>query len=223
MLVVCPNCGEYTPEKLVFPGESDSSGRTAFAECPGCGYTARFLRLPLFLVTGPSGVGKTTVSEILPLKLPQCVVLESDVLWRKEFDTPTDDYQDFHNMWLGLARDIQQCGKPVVLCGTVVPDQLEGLVQRRFFARLYYLALVCRRVDVLKKRLEERPAWRYHHTDRKATIERTVRFNSWFLKNARKTKPAMSLLDTSESTREDVVSGVAEWVLGELRGAPGPG
>src|SRR5437762_10497370 len=74
MFNVCPKCGEYSVEKPI-----DASG--PFAICPFCGYAHPFLQLPLFIITGSSGSGKTTIClELIPL-VQECVILESDILW----------------------------------------------------------------------------------------------------------------------------------------------
>ena len=45
-------------------------------------------KLPLFLVSGASCVGKSSLCEVLFRREQDFLVLESDLLWRKEFDTP---------------------------------------------------------------------------------------------------------------------------------------
>lgn len=62
-------------------------------------------------------------------------------------------------MWLRLAKNIGQAGLPIILCGTSLPDQFEACPERRYFATLHYLALVCDEIT-LKERLRQRPAWR---------------------------------------------------------------
>ena len=82
---VCPDCGSYSQEKSIVPDESDPTGIGAFSICPACNHRFRFLKLPLFVVSGAGGTGKSTVSQGLPALLPECVVLEGDILWRKDF------------------------------------------------------------------------------------------------------------------------------------------
>src|SRR5690348_14041401 len=99
---VCPQCGEYSVEKLI-----DSSG--PFAICPFCQYAHPFLQQPLFIITGPGGAGKTTVClELLQLLREECVVMESDILWGAFPDTPGGDYHEYRNMWLRVAKNIGQ-------------------------------------------------------------------------------------------------------------------
>ena len=49
MVEICPKCGNFSPDKTV----TDNT-----IACPKCGHSWEFLRLPLFIVTGASGVGK---------------------------------------------------------------------------------------------------------------------------------------------------------------------
>jgi hypothetical protein len=111
-----------------------------------------------------------------------------------------------------LAKNIQQGGRPVVLCGTALPSHFEKQVQRQYFGQLHFLALVCKDERVLRERLEKRPEWRYIGADRDSFIKRTLSFNSWLLENAGKTQPPMTLVDTSSSSKEAVVRQVREWV-----------
>jgi energy-coupling factor transporter ATP-binding protein EcfA2 len=60
MFNICPACGEYSVEKVI-----EQDGPEAVAVCPSCHHAAPFLRLPLFVVTGASGAGKSTVCQQL--------------------------------------------------------------------------------------------------------------------------------------------------------------
>ncbi len=211
MFNVCPACGEYAVEKAI-----DPSG--PFAVCPCCGHRHRFAQRPLFLITGASGAGKTTVGLRLVELLTECVVLESDILWRAEFDTPDDDYLAYRDLWLRVAKNIGQAGRPVVLCGTAVPAQFEACPERRYFIALHYLALVCDE-RVLRERLRTRPAWR--QSSGEEFVERMARFNRWLQDHAGQTEPPMTLLDTSDLSVEDTVDRVASWVRDRLAPAVG--
>ncbi len=206
MFNVCPGCGEYTVEK-----EIDSAG--SYAICPRCGHTHRFVRLPLFVVSGASGTGKTTVCLALPALLPECVVLESDILWRPEFNTPEDGYRTYRDLWLRLAKNIHQAGRPVVLCGTAVPAQMELCPERRYLAAIHYLALVCDD-DILARRLRARPDWR--QSGGAEFSARMTAFNGWLKANASQTAPPMALLDTSHITIQAAAEQVAAWVCERL-------
>jgi gluconate kinase len=202
MFNVCPQCGEYSEEKAI-------DVRGPFAICPGCGFAHRFERLPLFLVTGASGSGKSTLGLELVHRAHECVVMEGDILWRPEFDTPEDGYRAYRNLWLRLAKNISQNGRPVVLLGSGLPEQFECCTERRYFSEVHYLALVADD-DLLEARLRARPAWR-----RSATVDviaTMLEFNRWLREHAATTTPPMSLLDTSHLSVEQSVTHAQAWI-----------
>jgi len=206
MFNVCPGCGEYSVEKSI-----DSSG--PYAVCPHCHYAHPFLMQPLFLIGGASGTGKTTVSLSLVSILKECVVLEKDILWGLVKTSPADNYSSWSNVWLRIAKNIGQSGRPVVLCGTALPEQFEECPERRYFSILYYLTLVCDD-DLLVERLQHRPEWRQTHTPE--FLEDMVQFNRWLKANADITRPSMTLCDTSHQNIDETVAFIAKWIRQRL-------
>jgi len=202
MFNVCPNCGEFRADKIIRP-------EGPYAVCPNCDYQHKFLRLPLFVITGASGVGKSTTCLALTAKTRDFVVMDSDILWRPEFNQPNKDYRDYRETWLRVCKNISQAGKPVVLCGSGVPEQFEQCVERRYFSVIHYLALVCSD-EALESRLRSRPAWR-NSADEKY-IKTHVAFNRWLKEHASSTEPPISLLDTSEISVNESVERLEDWV-----------
>lgn len=206
---VCTSCGLYSEEKIVRP----ERGRQAEAVCPACGSAYPFLRLPLFVVSGASGTGKTAALLALAQRDRACVHLESDILWRSEFNRPDADYRDYRNMWLRVCKNIGQAGRPVVLYGSVTPDQFEACPERRYIGPIHTLALVCDS-DVLAERLHSRPAWR--GTSSADFIESMQRFNAWFQQNAASCQPAISLFDTTKASLEESCTALLGWIQTHL-------
>ena len=202
MFNVCPNCGELRVDKIILPDGP-------YAVCPHCEYQHKFLRLPLFVITGASGVGKSSTCLALAAKTKDFVVIDSDILWRSEFDQPDTDYRNYREMWLRVCKNISQAGKPVILCGASLPEQFEQCIERRYFSEIHYLALVCSD-EALESRLRMRPAWR--NSSDEEYIKTHVAFNRWLKENARHTEPPMSLLDTSEITVDESVERVEDWL-----------
>ena len=208
MFNVCPNCGEYRADKSIV-------AEGAYAVCPICEYRQKFAQLPLFVLTGASGVGKTTLCLALAADVKDFVIMESDILWRDEFNQPATDYRNYRETWLRVCKNISQAGKPVVLCGAGVPAQFEQCIERRYFSSVHYLALICED-EILTSRLRNRPAWRDSFKDE--YIKGHIAFNRWLKNNAQKTEPPMSLLDVSAVTVTESVAGVKQWLLRHSNG-----
>jgi hypothetical protein len=204
MMNVCQNCGQYRADKIIEPNGP-------FAVCPVCGFRQLFRQLPLLLVSGASGTGKSAVHALLSGKLSQAVLLDSDILWRPEYDRPEDGYRDYFETWLRLSKNISQSGRPVVLfgAGIGVPGNLEPCVERRYFGPLYYLGLVCSD-EVLEQRLRRRPAWR--NSGHPEFIAAQLSFNRWFKENSATATPPVDLLDTTDISLETTAAQVAGWI-----------
>jgi hypothetical protein len=203
---VCPHCGEYSVEKTI-----DPSG--PYAICPFCHHTHSFLQQPLFIITGPSGAGKTTICLELVSLMNECVVLESDILWGAAPATSENGYQDYRDMWLRVAKNIGQAGRPVVLCGTALPEQFEACPERRYFSTLYYLAMVCDDA-LLKDRLKLRPQWRRSSSD--DFVEQMLQFNRWLKEHATITNPPMTLYDSGRRSIQETTKDAAQWIRERL-------
>ena len=199
---ICPGCGDRAGVPLV-----EDSTRI----CDRCGHRWPFLRLPLFALTGPSGAGKSTVGPLLPGRLAgQVVVLEQDVLWTAGLRDDVDGHPAFRSAWLRMAAMLHQNGRPVVLCGTVVPPEFEPLPECALFAGIHYLALVAD-PGVLAGRLRARPAWRQWDASR---IAETLEFNDWLREHA--AAMDVRLFDTTDTSLEQTADYVADWVSAQL-------
>jgi broad-specificity NMP kinase len=164
-------------------------------------------------VTGASGAGKSVVCLALVPILQECVVLDSDILWGIIPATAEDNYRSYRNAWLRIAKNIGQSGRPVVLCGSAIPEQFESCPERRYFSTLHYLALVCED-KALIERLEQRPAWR--KSGSAETLEGMAQFNRWLQEHASRTQPPMTLYDTTNRSISETVGDIAQWIRQRL-------
>lgn len=212
MINVCMQCGLYRADKMI-----DPNGPAAI--CPECGFRHKFMQLPLLIVSGASGVGKSTVCQTLLGRLNNVVILDADILWRPEFNQPENNYRAFFEVWLRMCKNIAQSGRPVVLfgAGVGVPDNIEPCVERRYFSRVEYLALVCDD-NALAERLQRRPQWRGCNDP--AYIADHQSFNRWF-KTYTSTQPPIERLDTTGMDEEATVNWVEGWINKNIRNSQG--
>jgi hypothetical protein len=170
--------------------------------CRHCGDTRPLPSLPLFVVTGASGTGKSAIVDGLRRRLPQSEVFETDLTlqvaelgWDRWCDT-----------WLLVAHGIALNGRATVLCGSLQPEQLEPLPARRLVGEIHFCNLDCPD-EVLAERLRARPAWRGWDEQR---ITEHQRFAASLRSRIDPT------FDTSTRSVEEVADQVARWVTGHL-------
>lgn len=168
-------------------------------------------KLPLFIVTGASCVGKSSVCNELFMTEKDYIVMESDLLWSEHYDTPEDNYCEYRRMWMRVCANISQIGMPVVLCGCAVPEQFEHQPERELFSEIHYLAIVCED-KVMEQRMRK---------GRKVTDEAWIRssrdFNLWLKEHAALTEPKITLLDTTELTIAEAAHILDGWIREKQR------
>ncbi len=180
--------------------------------CPRCGSRSPFVFLPLHVLIGASGSGKTTIIRELAGRDLPFVTLDQDILWDPSYDTPLDGYRAFRERWLRLAANIHQSGTPTLLVGSGIPDQYELVSGRQFFSGVRYATLVCSE-EAIAERLEGRPAWR--GSGEPTFIAQMIGYNAWLKENAPTTTPAMTVFDTTEAAPRASADGVAAWASGQ--------
>ena len=231
MFNVCVNCGHYHVDKEVTdpatsvefshprsPDHWQQDAWLAFATCPRCGRAYPFLQLPLLLVGGASAAGKTAILHELSGRFAAAVLLEADLLWLREFEAPSDGHRRFFETWLRMAKNIGQSGRPAALfgAGLAVPENIEQCLERRYFGRVHYLALVCEE-DLLRQRLLARPAWR--KSGQAEQLAAQLNFNRWLQTDGPHQTPPVTLLDTTGTSVRDSAIAVKGWMKHALASA----
>lgn len=199
MALVCTACGGYVRPV------ADKDAQTI--RCPECGWIEPMRILPLFIVTGASGVGKSAVVPELRRLLPDWDIFETDTIWGA-------DWQQTRNNWLRIAHGIAQSGRATILCGTMLPEDIDRCDHRDLFSAVYYASLHCD--DATRAaRLRARPAWR---GCTEAFIEAQAAFARWLLDNAGAAfEPPLVTIDTTPATPEAAARQIAEWALAHWR------
>ena len=192
----CLTCG---PEVVV-----ERDPRAQVLRCPSCGAVTDVQPLPMFVVTGASGVGKTTVTPLLRRLLPECVVFEGDAV-SQVAALGWDVCQD---TWLRIAHEIALSGRSMVLCTSLMPAAVEPLPARKLLGPIHFCNLDCPD-DKLAARLRARPSWRNSGSDE--VIATHQRFAAWLREHIDPT------WDTSTLTSEEAAARIAAWIRPHLR------
>ncbi len=160
----------------------------------------RSKKLPLFIITGASGTGKTTVVPDLRESLPNFDVFDTD-----EIFSDVGDWQKLKNIWVKIASNIAAGNRMTVLCGTMMPWDVEKCDNYNDFCTVFYMNLHCQD-EVREKRLRER-GWNNE------LIQEHKNFAKWLLENADKAySPPMDVINTSDSSPKEVAFQITEWI-----------
>lgn len=196
MALVCRRCGGYIQPLVDIAAQS--------MRCPTCDHVEAQRIAPLWIVTGASGVGKTTVVTALRALLPDWEIFDTDIIHAA-------DWQQHRSNWLRLAHAIAQNGRYTLLCGTMLPQDVDRCDHRPLFSKIYYLNLHCD--DATRSaRLLARPLWRHCNTPE--FIEQHRQFAHWLLDHAATDfDPPMPTLDTTHTTPQMIAQEIRDWVL----------
>jgi broad-specificity NMP kinase len=156
-------------------------------------------KAPLFVVTGSSGTGKTTICSLVRNLLPDFDVFDMDIIQNV-------DWQIAKANWLRIAYSISLSGRGTILCGTMIPENIESADHKDKFDNILYINLHCDD-QTREQRLMTR-GWD------ESSIEEYKNFAGWLLQNADKAfKPAMPTIDTTNTHPDEVAKQIKEWVL----------
>ncbi|MDE7298764.1 MAG: AAA family ATPase [Lachnospiraceae bacterium] len=199
MFEICPKCGNYEWNKEVSVDKRS-------ARCPKCGASWENRAFPLFILTGCSGVGKTTTARRLMERQQDYAVLDGDIL----FTADEGEYMGWVERIEGLARDFMQCGKPVLWTMAGNLDKLKKACNERFFADIYCLALVCGEAELRRRMTEGRgisdDGW----------IRDSVSYNNYFLEHDRMDDIVIERLDITVLDPDQAAQQVERWMRSKL-------
>lgn len=201
MIGTCPNCGNYRWDKTV---------TETHVICPRCGYTWQYKRLPLFILTGCSGVGKTTTGQALLGRQTDFIVLDADVFYNLMPHETDEDYLAQVEQIESLSRNLMQSGKPVLWTMTGSLDKLHSTYNCRFFSQIYCLALTCEESALRRRMTEGRGI-----TD-EGWLQSSADYNRYFQTHTTLGDTAFDTFDITGKSVGEVADYVEAWVKQHL-------
>jgi thymidylate kinase len=107
------------------------------------------------VVTGPAGVGKSTLCARLAGTIPGAALLDADILGEHHVSvvSPNPDYPAFWRSVMRLAHELAQNNLVVAYFSVMLPEQvLANSDALRYFDSVHFLCLTCS-PDVLRARI----------------------------------------------------------------------
>ena len=199
MIGICPKCGNNEWNKQVTEDKQ-------YIVCQQCGHKWNFKTMPLFILTGCSGVGKTTTAQELIKRDTDFITLDADFLFNIMPHDTEEDYRNWVEQILSLSKNIMQGGKPLLWTIAGALDYFENAYNHRFFTELHFLALVCKPEDLEKRMREGR-----HITDLN-WINSSIDYNRWFMENGIVSDKKVDTYDITGKSVSDVADYVTQWV-----------
>lgn len=166
-------------------------------------------KLPLFIVTGASGVGKTTVIHELRALLPDFVIFSTD---NDNFGTTASklEYQDRFNLLLHFANSVAKSRRGTIICGTLMPWDAQKCDTYNNFGEFCFINLHCdntTRNSRLRNR-EDKDTW----TDE--MLKSHEEFAQWLLNNAETAyNPPMPTIETTTTPPSEVAEKIKSYIM----------
>lgn len=123
--------------------------------CPHCADERPFVRPPLLVVTGPAGVGKSTVCNRLAGTVPGAALVDADIIGEGHVSVVSSvpDYTAFWRSMMRLAHELAQNGLVVAYFSVMLPEQvLANGDALGYFDSVHFLCLTAP-PDVLTARI----------------------------------------------------------------------
>ena len=197
MLEICSKCGNHEWDKEV-------DGNTI--KCPKCGYKWKFEKLPIYFLTGCSGVGKTTTAIESQKLTDEYVILDVD--WLRNVAWPQNDEEENNliEQIFYLTKDISQSKKAVVWTMAGGLDRLSRAYGKRFFSEIKVLALTAESETIRKRMTEGRGI------DDAGWIQSSVDYNNYFRTHDILDDTKYDTLDCTNGTPAEIARKVLEWL-----------
>ena len=197
MISMCPHCG------------SNRWNKTATAThitCPECGHSWPYRRGPLLLLTGCSGVGKTTTATRLFGMTKDFAVLDADMFYIPDDSQLSSMLEKVCN----LSAAFNQQGTAILWTMAGGLDCIKDTYHRQFLSEIKCLALTCE-PDELRRRMTEGR----HITDER-WLEGSREYNEYFRTHHELGDVHFDKLDITRLSPAEAAEQVLAWMNRKL-------
>ena len=198
MIGTCRNCGNYQWDKKI-----SEDGKQVV--CPRCNSHWNYKSLPLFILTGCSGVGKTTTAQELQLRETKYIVMDADI-----FTFLGEDYSARAEQLLHFSKNIMQGGMPLMWTMAGALEKLNEAYNGRFFHQIYFLCLICRDEDLVDRMKNGRGI-----SDER-WIEGSLNHNKYLREHDEIDEIPYEKFDITGKNVEEVADYVNDWICSKL-------
>ena len=197
MIIMCPRCGSNRWNKIA---------TATHITCPECGHSWPYRRGPLLLLTGCSGVGKTTTAIRLFGMPKDFAVLDGDM-----FYIPDDSHLlSILEKVCNLSAAFNQQGTAILWTMAGGLDCIKDTYHRQFLSEIKCLALTCE-PDELRRRMTEGR----HITDER-WLEGSREYNEYFRTHDELGELRFDKLDITRLSPAAVAEQVLAWMNRKL-------
>ncbi|MCM1245826.1 MAG: AAA family ATPase [Roseburia sp.] len=197
MIGICSKCGNHEWDKKVENNE---------IICPKCGNRWKFKKLPIFFLTGCSGIGKTTTGIELQKITSDYVILDADMFYN--IMNPQNEYENYHMIAqiFNLAKNINQSGKMTVwtMAGNI--DKLYQTYGSKYFSEINVLALTATSEEIRRRMQDGRKI------EDEGWIQGSIDYNEYFRTHDSLGDTKFEYLDCTNNTPEMVAEKVLKWL-----------
>lgn len=194
MINMCPHCGSNRWNKT-----ADATHIT----CPECGHSWPYRRGPLLLLTGCSGVGKTTTATALFQQQDAFAVLDGDM-----FYIPDDSQLPaMVEKIMNLSAAFNQQGTAILWTMAGGLELIGSAYHRRFFSCVKCLALICEPEELRRRMTVGRSI-----TD-EGWLSSSREYNEYFRTHDLLGDVSFDRLDITRLTPEEAAEQVRHWTL----------
>ena len=198
MISICPRCASNRWNK---------SATATHITCPECGHRWPYRQGRLYLLTGCSGVGKTTTAIALMQMQKDFAVLDADMFYIPDDSELINGMQE---KVANLSAALNQQGHALLWCMAGGLDCIKATYHRQFFSGVKCLALTCEPEELRRRMTEGRGI-----TD-EGWLNGSRDYNAYFRTHDALGDVHFDTLDITRLTPEEAARKVLDWMAKQM-------